>query len=191
MERPTGILLATMGLGLVSGYHSLTTVSAVAFIALRFAYDAGYRDAQDMEEEKASGVSRTGEEEQESDEGDALEEERTRKPAASENSKKEDVGRTASGPAPEKGIAKARNSQMFDQETVVSDVDAMSGMRDPLHKDEEKGVETERVDEEISVTERSGRFSQDVERMMCDRGMDAKCEVADWGIDPREEFFEC
>ncbi|KAG7004415.1 hypothetical protein G7Y79_00025g057010 [Physcia stellaris] len=191
MERPTGILLATMGFGLVSGYHSLTTVSAVAFIALRYAYDAGCRDAQAMEEEKARGVLRTVEEEQDSDEGDALEEERTRKPAASDNGEKEDAGRTTSGSASENGIAKERNLQMFDQETVITDVDVVSGMRDPLHGYEAKGFEVEREDEETSVTERSGRVSQVVERTICDRGMDAKCEVADWGVDPEEQSFEC
>lgn len=195
MEKPTRILLATMGFGFLSGYHSLTTVSAVAFLALRYAYEAGYRDAQAMEEEKARGVLRTVEEEQENDEDEEVDDGQWPKPGASENRKKEDVGRTR-GSASENGIVTERNLQMFDQETVITDVDTVSGMKDPLHEHEEKGVEAEREDEETSlrkcaVTERAGRISQVVERTICELGMDAECEVADWGIDPEEEFFEC
>ena len=196
MENPARSLLAAMGLGFVSGYHSLTTVSAVAFLALRYAYDAGYRDARVVEEESAKGVPRAVEEEQENDDNEEIDEGQWHKPSACENEKKEDVGRTTNDPEFENGFADERNVQMSDQETVITAIDTVSGMRDPSREHEEKGFEAEREHKETSsrrcaVTGRGRRFSQVLEPTICELDLDANCEAADWGIDPEEEFFEC
>lgn len=181
MQRPTRILLATMAIGFVSGHCSLITASAVAFLALRYAYEAGYRDARESEGEKYRK------------EDEELEEERLHKSGTSEDWENEDVGRTASGPEFEDRIADEIILQTSDCEVVIAAMDNLSARRDSSleheHEHQEKGAEGEREDEEISlhkcaVTGRARRASRVVERTIYELGMDAKCEVADWGVDP-------
>lgn len=156
-----------MGLGFFSGCRSFIAISAVAFIALRYAYHAGYRDAREEDEEKARELLQILEEVDDGVKTDMV----TRGDAGNISGEREVEIETEG----EKHYGHLEENK--DGESTR--------MMKPSR--EQEGGENSMTIRKCALAGRMRRVSQVVERRIYELGMDAASSgcgtMADWGVD--------